>query len=538
MENNNTVQLKICESGLIKNLGAIFTNKTKVLTELTQNARRAGSDFVNFNFDEETSTLTVQDGGCGIDNLQNLLSVALSGWTEEVGSSESAYGMGFLATLFSCEKIQVLSKGKKFLATTESILNMQPCVITDTEEQHHQGTEITLYNFKMNGEEISKAMDEIATGYSINIRYNGACLARPNCEEHLLKGHDTHVFEYGTLYFNQTTFKSSFNCYLQGVHILSDHSRNLDQRNVYAHLNSAVKARMPDRDHLLDEQVIKIAIQSAINQYFIAKLRTLQSELNDKDFVEAFGDVVLELCPMLLNESEYLPTKLFKTVGEYPIVGRQFDDNCLADITDVVSKDMIVNKEVILIDVEKPSCGDESFAPIMYVFLKELTIISDYEMLDKDHWVYSHITVLEDDVVLEPFGESKTISFRGQWVYTSVTFVESYNLIGPLGLVSCDNYGIGLGEEGLYIPQKETTGLPIEQMSSFESEYNDFNEEARDHDEQLLTSMILHSRCDTKAELLTLALNVLTSDVVNELKGTGFTLVFDESGTIKVTEAT
>ena len=77
---SSTVTLQINSQRLIKNLMFSFTNKTTFLSELMQNARRAGATFVRFSFDEVwPNTLVVEDDG-GIANLQNLLTIAESGW--------------------------------------------------------------------------------------------------------------------------------------------------------------------------------------------------------------------------------------------------------------------------------------------------------------------------------------------------------------------------------------------------------------------------------------------------------------------------
>lgn len=529
------VQLKINETGLIKNLGAIFSDRTKVIIELAQNARRAGSDSVNFFFDQEASTLTVEDSGCGIDDMQNLLSVALSGWDSDIETAESAYGMGFLATAFACDKIEITSGTKMLSANTKDILEQKTIEVIETDDAPVKGSIIKLYNFNMNEKSLNDVLKKLAKGYLINVSLNGVDFERNNNFEALSTSHEVINFEYGTLFFKSDSFDVSFNCYLQGVHILSSNTRDVDQRRVYVHLNSDVLARMPDRDKLLDEETIKKVVVESIKEYYITTLKTLQSTMDDKLFVEKYGAHVLKFCPVLFNSSNYLPNTMFSDIHEYPTLLRDFDDSYMSNSTRDISKQTILDGSVQLVELEEPCC-EESFKYVMYAWLKELVVVDNVNCLDKGHWLKEHIQEVGDvEVVFN--NEGKSACINGQWVYASVYFVDSYTLKGRFGEVTCDDYGICMDDGYLVIPSKENSGSSIEQVSRFTGEYGDFNEESRDNDEELLRALIMRSRCDTKAELLKKALEALPKDVIQELSLANFTLAFDKEGVIKVAEA-
>ena len=86
-----TVTLQVNQSRLIGNLKHSFTNQSTFLSELMQNARRAGASEVRFEF-HAPHTLVVIDNGHGIDNLQNLLTIA-----ESVGTKSCVTKSGLLA---------------------------------------------------------------------------------------------------------------------------------------------------------------------------------------------------------------------------------------------------------------------------------------------------------------------------------------------------------------------------------------------------------------------------------------------------------
>ena len=81
------VAMKVNQANLVKSLRVSFTNKTTVLGELIQNARRANAAMVVINFCPETKTLQVLDDGCGIDSIATLLTGVLSPNPGNFGSS-------------------------------------------------------------------------------------------------------------------------------------------------------------------------------------------------------------------------------------------------------------------------------------------------------------------------------------------------------------------------------------------------------------------------------------------------------------------
>lgn len=61
------VAMKVNPQKLVESLKYSFTNKTTVLSELMQNARRAGASSVKFNYKTDSNTLVITDDGCGFE---------------------------------------------------------------------------------------------------------------------------------------------------------------------------------------------------------------------------------------------------------------------------------------------------------------------------------------------------------------------------------------------------------------------------------------------------------------------------------------
>ncbi len=70
------VQVRINEEGALRNQCYAFTDKFTLISELMQNARRAGARRIEIAYDETSGMLRVIDDGCGITDFQKLLTFA------------------------------------------------------------------------------------------------------------------------------------------------------------------------------------------------------------------------------------------------------------------------------------------------------------------------------------------------------------------------------------------------------------------------------------------------------------------------------
>lgn len=91
---SQSVQLKVATEKLVPNLAYAFTSNTTFVKELMQNANRAGSSSVSIWVNE--NGFVIEDDGVGIKNMQDLLTVAESGWDESVKLTQKPFGIGWL----------------------------------------------------------------------------------------------------------------------------------------------------------------------------------------------------------------------------------------------------------------------------------------------------------------------------------------------------------------------------------------------------------------------------------------------------------
>lgn len=89
------IRVNIHEAGALRNQRYAITDRFTLVSELLQNARRAGARRIEVRYDEPTQSLQVSDDGGGIQDFQALLSLHASGWSPALREAEQAFGVGF-----------------------------------------------------------------------------------------------------------------------------------------------------------------------------------------------------------------------------------------------------------------------------------------------------------------------------------------------------------------------------------------------------------------------------------------------------------
>lgn len=153
-----TTKLKVDATRLLGSLKYAFAGSTAFIGELLQNARRAGADKVSIEIalytsegekvklgkddvarqlDPSTSwypmtghagvhvshmDIQVDDNGRGIEDMQDLLHIAHSGWDDSVQQLEKPYGLGFMSAVLAAKKVKVHSNGVEMSLDTDLML--------------------------------------------------------------------------------------------------------------------------------------------------------------------------------------------------------------------------------------------------------------------------------------------------------------------------------------------------------------------------------------------------------------------------------
>lgn len=111
---NTQIQVRINEAGALRNQRYAFTNRYTLVSELLQNARRAGATRIDLTHDTATRRLCISDNGCGIDDFQKLLVFNESGWDEATQQHEHPFGIGFSKCLYSASRC-IIRSGDRFV---------------------------------------------------------------------------------------------------------------------------------------------------------------------------------------------------------------------------------------------------------------------------------------------------------------------------------------------------------------------------------------------------------------------------------------
>jgi hypothetical protein len=261
-----TVAMKVNQQNLVNSLRLSFTNRSIVLSELMQNARRSGATQVLFDFDEGTKCLIITDDGCGIESIETLLTVAESGWNAEVVANDRPYGIGFLSALFACLHITVLSKRGKLCVDTADVLAFKPVVVAPV--TNWQGkTVITLLGVEFDELQIKSALKRLAVAFPVPVLLNGEEFDRPHALDSGLPFIETEV---GAVYLSGIVNAASsaqyeLMLYLQGLPIYKSSNYAAISTSHVIHLDSPqFFARLPDRDKLINEVEVVNLVQSVL----------------------------------------------------------------------------------------------------------------------------------------------------------------------------------------------------------------------------------------------------------------------------------
>ncbi len=213
------IQLKVNETKLVQNLRHAFTQRSNVISELMQNARRAGATKIRFQLSSHLShsKLTIEDNGNGIDDFADLLTVASSGWDTETIETESPFGLGFLSALYACKSIMVESNGKSFLASTQDIMEQKRITIDGSHLK--SGTRLTLYGMDYPEDDLRIDIQKLARGFPVPIVLDGIEIPRPDAIDQL-KGIETDIgfFHLKAVHDDNAAIQNT-QVYLQGLPI-------------------------------------------------------------------------------------------------------------------------------------------------------------------------------------------------------------------------------------------------------------------------------------------------------------------------------
>lgn len=313
------MRLAVNQQNALKLLADAFSNRSTFITELLQNARRAGATLIDISMTDNGRTLLITDNGCGVSDFSKLMTLCDSGWGEDVQESDAPYGVGFLSAIMSSTDFTVTSNGQTLSAVTAELLNGNVATLSASNCAPEVGTAIVL--------SLKKPLDyrvlqNAALAFPVDIQFNGTMLARPLALDKA--PHKQDLPGIGTLVWTgecNARYIGNPNCALQGLPIRLD-SEWGPVGNYYSctswglHLDSSVfRGRMPDRESVIGDDFawVKEPVKQA------------QRQLLRERFLAAEGSPQFDLYVMVAREGMQ---DLIDSVTEVPDgVFRELDDS-------------------------------------------------------------------------------------------------------------------------------------------------------------------------------------------------------------------
>lgn len=494
------VQVMVHEQGALRNGRFAFTDRYTLVTELLQNARRAGATEVSIAYEEAQATLTVCDNGCGIDDFQKLLTLHDTGWNQDIVDQENAFGVGFSKCLYAADRVSVTSKGRRLEFDTERALQQEILEVLADPESVPGLTTVLLQGVVLPRLDVEIA--RLVRGFPVPVRFNGALLPRPHSVDAMVF-HETDV---GLVHLAGETsgrYATSLAVYLQGLLIA--------QRDYYCeggaplnvvHLDSKTFiARLPDRRELIDsaEQMKRVA--QAIDRLWSRLLRDHKKVLAPDVFCERFWPVAAHTANhALFDDVPLLPRQACDQVVSYPILGGTTE--FCEPLGWHVDRQAIESGELVVVAMH--TFDDDDIARWMYVRARGLVLV-DAASLGDGHWVHSHLRdVASCDVVVTAAEPSEPVEFDGRWVCPMVRLCRHVTVSLGNDQVDIDDDAV-FHDSVAYMPAGCHSGEVVRQISNYQDEFDRFDEVDADADASALADLMRRLRAvDPKATLMSL----------------------------------
>lgn len=482
------IQVRINEEGALRNQRHAFSNRYTLVSELLQNARRAGATLIEIQHDAAAQLLRVRDDGHGLTDFQKLLSLHESGWDAATCAEEQPFGVGFSKCLYAASRCIVASGHQKVDIDTEAALAKAMIDVEDCPEAV-RGTLIELHGVDL--PELAQQVETLCLGFPVPVWFNGQALSRRFAVENLatMPSPMGQVHLAGTRNGQHTRDTMVF---LQGFCVLKPTWCSFDKLNV-VHLDSRqFMARLPDRDKLIDEDQQRKRIDAELTACWRQTLELAKRQLSPTQFVDTYYAAMRAWGHLdLLNDIDVLPVDLFEQVVGYPIQDDSGEREYVQPVAAAPSRDEIESGSVTLVVLD---WVNDDNAPQWMLARARGDLVFDWIGLHADHWARQHVVYLEDQVVqVEAIREEARTELEGRWVMPTVILCRAVRV--RVGDRIAEIVDAGVCHEGVvYVPAGEHSGAPVRQLSSFTDEHDQFLDGDMDADREALADLIRHLR--------------------------------------------
>lgn len=489
------IQVRINEEGALRNQRFAFTDRFTLVTELLQNARRAGAFRIAVDHLAEEQVLRVHDDGHGIGDFQKLLSFHESGWDDGTVAQEHPFGIGFTKCLYAATRIVATSGQLRVDIDTAAALQRAAFEV-ETMAQAVAGTTIELHGVQI--ADLDKRMETLCEGFPVGVVFNGKPLQRRYADDHLalmftpigavhVAGNRSGKATRDTLVF------------LQGFCVKRPSYFKADDVNII-HLDPRqFMARLPDRDTLIDADQQLKRVEAQVKQCWRTILEVAKTQLAPQQFVATYFDAMRQWGHVdVLNDMDTLPAEILQRITGYPIQSG-YGEDYVATVALVPSRHEIESGQVRLVSLGSP---DSENAGHWMLARQKGWLIAQAYYLDKDHWIHPHVRYIESDkALIEPQSETSRTQLEGRWVWPLVILCESIRIcVGDQEAIVVED-GVCCDDQ-ILVPPGETSGEPVRQLSSFIDEHERYRESDMEADCDALAALIRRLRSTDPAATL------------------------------------
>jgi hypothetical protein len=525
-QERNPDEIVVCMNAakLLDSLHYAFSNRYTVVTELLQNARRAKASRVAVDYDPATQTLAVRDDGIGIADWQQLVTVGASGWDATVVRDEHALGMGFMKSLYSARRCTVQSRARMIAFDTAAALRQRPIEVRDAAAGAE--TSVTLEGVLL--PEFARRVAVLASAFPIPVVCNGAVLPRPLA----LDARAYVATAIGQVHLAGTEdgrATTALLLVLQGLVVYGD--ARLDRDGNVVHLDARrFRARLPDRDMLVDEaeavQQVEVVLKALWRDRLAEAKRTLASETFVARF---FAAAVTWGASDLLADVPLLPGRLFARIAGYPVHEGGGDAEYLQPLPGLVRQEQFASGE--LRAVMLPAADRSSFAYWMFAKAKGLLVLTQTWGVGAGHWLWEHVRALDErPVAVTIIGARVRTRLHGQWVAPEVVLCATYRVRLDGEVAELTEQALAWSDGGpggpalIVVPDGERSGAAVLQCSSYRDEDDHWCAEPADHDRAALARLIGRLRAHDPTEAMRSLLGELRLEHYPCLQGRTFSL--------------
>ncbi|WP_278937923.1 ATP-binding protein [Pseudomonas helleri] len=514
------IRVNIHEAGALRNQRYAFTDRFTLVSELLQNARRAGATGIEIDYNEATQTLQVCDNGTGIKHFQALLSIHQSGWDAELRDTEQAFGVGFSQCLYSARQCVVASGYQRIDFDCAAALAQQPIEVIET-AAFVRGTCVELRGVELPGWQ--ERIERLCVGFPLPVRLNGKALARPLALSEL-QTQPTNIGEVFLLGRDDGWSRTDMMVFLQGCCVWRSPFSMVSQVNV-VHLDPCqFLARLPDHDTLMDEDVQLARIKATLQDCWQQLLRERLEQLGEQRFLERYYSSVQRWEQRtLLNGLAWLPREICQRIEHYPEQPESGKEPCLQPYRTPISRQAIEHGDVQLVALQPL---DDVNGAVWALARARNYILCDRSALDERHWAHPHVLYLDEhSVQVTAQGEHMRVWFRGRWVNTLVVLCETISIRNVEDDTRIEVIAEGLfHHEVLYIPCHEWSGKAVRQASNYTDNNERYHEADAEADQDALAQLIRRLRSRDPLKTLRSLLGELHLERYPALQGQQFVL--------------